>query len=522
MAAKNVLLIVVDQWRADCVPYLGCKHLRTPNLDRLCREGVTFRNHVTAAVPCGPARASLLTGQYLMNHRAVQNTVPLDARHPTLPRALRACGYDPALVGYTTTTPDPRTTSENDPRFQVLGDNMDGFRPVGAFDPDHDGYFGWLAQKGYDLPENRDDIWLPEHQTARGATPHPARIPAELSDSAFFTERALTYLKGRNGKPFFLHLGYYRPHPPFVASAPYHDMYAAADMPAPHRAATPFDEAKQHPLLRWYLHNTQQKKFFQGAEGMASGMDEAEILQLRATYYGMMTEVDDRLGEVFDFLDATHQWEDTLVIFTSDHGEQLGDHHLLGKIGYFDESFRIPLVIKSHRNPRAGHIEDAFTESVDIMPTIVDWLGGEIPRTVDGASLLPFLSGPKPAAWRDALHYEYDFRDVHYSRPEAELGIGMDESSLCVIQDEYWKYVHFAALPPLLFDLQSDPQQMRNLAGDPACAAIVSDMAQRMLSWRMRHADRTLTHYRSTPKGLERRDPQPEHDAWIRPAAASS
>ncbi len=508
MPAKNVLLIVVDQWRADCVPHLGCEHLRTPNLDRLCREGVSFRNHVTTAVPCGPARASLLTGLYLMNHRAVQNTVPLDARHVTLARALRNTGYDPALVGYTTTTPDPRTTGAADPRFSVLGDTMEGFRPVGAFGPDHDGYFGWLAQKGYPVPANRDDIWLPQHETSRGATRHPARIPAELSDSAFFTERALSYLKGRNGKPFFLHLGYYRPHPPFVASAPYHAMYDAADMPPPVRAETPDVEARQHPLLQWYLHNTHQKKFFQGAEGMAAGMDDATVRQLRATYYGMMTEVDDRLGEVFAFLDETGQWDDTLVIFTSDHGEQLGDHHLLGKVGYFDESFRIPLVIKGSGNPRAGQVEDAFTESVDVMPTILDWLGGDIPRTCDGSSLTPFLHGPAPAGWRDALHYEYDFRDVHYSRPEQDLGIGMDESSLCVIQDADWKYVHFAALPPLLFDLRADPHQLRDLATDPAHAATVRDYAQRALSWRMRHADRTLTNFRSTPAGLEQRTPR--------------
>jgi len=505
MAAKNVLLIVVDQWRADCVPWLGTPHLRTPNLDRLCREGVTFRNHVTTCVPCGPARASLLTGLYLMNHRAVQNTVPLDARHKTLPRALRDAGYDPALVGYTTTTPDPRTTGPRDPRFSVLGDNMDGFRSVGAFEPDHDGYFGWLAQKGYALPANRDDIWLPDHEISRGATTHPARIPAELSDSAFFTERALTYLHGRNGKPFFLHLGYYRPHPPFVASAPYHAMYDAADMPPPVRAATPQAEAEQHPLLQWYLHHTHQGKFFQGAEGMASGMDEATVRQLRATYYGMMTEVDDQLGQVFAFLDATGQWDDTLVIFTSDHGEQLGDHHLLGKVGYFDESFRIPLVLKAAGCARAGQVEAAFTESVDLMPTILDAVGGAIPPACDGRSLLPFLDGPAPAGWRDALHYEYDFRSVHYSHTERDLGLSRDESSLCVIQDAAWKYVHFAALPPLLFDLVADPHQFRNLAADPAHAATVRDYAQRALSWRMRHADRTLTHFRATPAGLDDR-----------------
>ena len=239
------------------------------------------------------------------------------------------------------------------------------------------------------MPANREDIWLPEGEgedAAPGATPHPARIPAELSDSAFFTDRALTYLKGRDGKPFFLHLGYYRPHPPFVASAPYHAMYSPDSMAPPVRAATPEQEAAQHPLLGWYLRNTNQAKFFRGGQGMAAAMDEATVRQLRATYLGMMTEVDDCLGRVFAYLDETGQWDDTLIVFTSDHGEQLGDHHLLGKIGYFDESFRIPLVIKQPGNPRAGQVEAAFTESVDVMPTVLEWLGGEAPRACDGRS----------------------------------------------------------------------------------------------------------------------------------------
>jgi arylsulfatase A-like enzyme len=468
---------------------------------------MTFRNHVTTSVPCGPARASLLTGLYQMNHRAVQNTVPLDARHKNLARALREIGYDPALIGYTTTTPDPRLASARDSRFTVLGDIMDGFRSVGAFEPNMDGYFGWVAHRGFRLPERREEIWLPEGEDAvPGATDRPARIPAELSDTRYFTERALTYLKGRNAKPFFLHLGYYRPHPPFVASAPYHAMYKPADMVRPIRAATPQEEATQHPLLDFYLRNTLSQSFFVGAKGAASELDEAAILQMRATYFGLMSEIDDCLGEVFAFLDETDQWKDTLVIFTSDHGEQLGDHFLLGKIGYFDESFRIPLVLKDPRaRAEKGRVETAFTESIDVMPTILDWLGGEVPRACDGRSLTPFTQDGRPGDWRTELHYEYDFRDIFYSQPERDLGIAMDEASLCVVQDEAYKYVHFAALPPLFFDLRADPNQFRNLAADPAHAALVRDYAQKALSWRLIHADRTLTHFRATPQGLEER-----------------
>ncbi|MFT8242548.1 phosphoric/sulfuric ester hydrolase PehA [Roseomonas sp. BN140053] len=504
---RNVLLVVVDQWRADFVPALGAGFLRTPNLDRLCREGVTFRNHVTTTVPCGPARASLLTGLYLMNHRAVQNTVPLDARHVSLGKALREMGYDPALIGYTTTTPDPRTTAPRDPRFTTLGDLMDGFRSVGAFEPSMDGYFGWLAQKGYRLPPNREDIWLPEGEDAvPGATDRPSRITADLSDTAFFTERALTYLKGKGEKPWFLHLGYYRPHPPFIAPEPYNRMYRPEDMPAPVSSPSWQAEAEQHPLLSFYLRGIGQGSFFHGAGGAATGLDEASIRQMRATYSGLISEVDAALGEVIAHLDATDQWKNTLVIFTSDHGEQLGDHWLLGKVGYHDESFRIPLVVVDPDRPEsAGRIESAFTESVDIMPTVLDWLGGTAPRNSDGCSLLPLVRGETPADWRQHLFYEYDFRDVFYSRPEGDLGLGMDESSLCVVQDADWKYVHFAALPPLLFDLRRDPDQFRNLADDPAYAAIVARYAQRALSHRMRHAEKTLTHFRATPQGLEER-----------------
>ena len=165
----------------------------------------------------------------------------------------------------------------------------------------------------------------------------------------------------------------------------------------------------------------------------------------------MISEVDAALGQVIAHLDATGECKNTLVIFTSDHGEQLGDHYLLGKVGYHDESFRIPLVIKDPDAPdAAGRIESAFTESVDVMPTILEWLGGEAPRACDGHSLLPLVAGETPAAWRRHLFYEYDFRDVHYSRPEGDLGLAMDDCSLCVVQDGRWKYVHFAALPPLL------------------------------------------------------------------------
>ena len=502
---KNVLLIVVDQWRGLMLPKLGADYLKLPNIDRLCAEGVTFRNHFTQTVPCGPARASLLTGLYMMNHRAVQNTIPLDARFTNLAHELRRGGYDPALVGYTTTTPDPRKTAPSDPRFFVLGDIMEGFHSVGAFE-NKDAYFGWVANQGFKLPKNRDDVWLPQGTSPGGATAEPAVIPKELSDTAWFTERAMSYLRGHAGKPWFLHLGYYRPHPPFIAPAPYNAMYRPEDMPKVVRASSPAEEAKQNALLAYYVNNVKQASFFQDGQGLGSQMSEAQVAQMRATYCGLMSEIDDHLGRMFAYLEETGQWDDTLIVFTCDHGEQSGDHHLLGKIGYFDESYRIPMIVRDPRaeaNGTRGTIVDKFTETIDTMPTILEWLGLPVPRQCDGQSLLSFCEGETPADWRTEVHYEFDFRDLYYSQPETTLGVPMDKCSLAVVQDEHYKYVHFAALPPLFFDLKKDPGQFVNRAADPAYASRMGEYAAKMLDWRLGFADRTLTGYRATPRGLE-------------------
>jgi arylsulfatase A-like enzyme len=197
-------------------------------------------------------------------------------------------------------------------------------------------------------------------------------------------------------------------------------------------------------------------------------------------------------------------------VFTSDHGEQLGDHFLFGKCGYFDQSFHIPLIVRDPDRGAAaarGRPVDAFTENVDIMPTILDWLGREVPRQCDGASLVPFCRGERPADWRCEAHWEYDFRDVVAAHPESHLGLEMDECTLNVIRGRRYKYVHFTAMAPLFFDLERDSGEMTNLAQDPAYAPKVLAHAQKMLSWRMHHDERVLTGIALTPDGLVERRP---------------
>ncbi|MEQ9122485.1 MAG: alkaline phosphatase family protein, partial [Alphaproteobacteria bacterium] len=437
------------------------------------------------------------------------NSTPLNRDFTNLALEARKANYDPCLVGYTTTTPDPRSTNPKDPRFYVLGDVMEGWREITSFAPSHLPYVAFLRKQGVEAPlDDYASYWEPETGPF-GPSVEAARTTAEQYDTAFLTECGLDFLRGRLGRKWFLHLGLYRPHPPFIAPAPYNARYRPEDMPAPRRANAPEAEAAQHPLMKFQLESIENEKFFKGADGMAAELDAQQIATMRAAYCGMIQQIDDELGRVFAYLKSTGQWDKTLIVFTSDHGEQLGDHYLLGKVGYFDESYHIPLIV---RDPRAeadagrGRVVEAFTEQVDVMPTILDWLGRTPPRQCDGRSLLPFCRGETPADWRAYVHYEYDFRDCITEAPQAALGLAMDDCSLAVIQDERYKYVHFAALPPLFFDLQADPGQFRNLAEDPACQGKLLEYAQAMLSWRMRHADRRLTGFTASPDGLiERR-----------------
>ena len=249
-----------------------------PNIDRLCAEGVTFRNHFTQAVPCGPARASLLTGLYLMNHRAVQNTMPLDARFTNLGHELRRGGYDPALVGYTTTTPDPRTTGPQRSALPGAGRHH-GRLPSGRRLRALQGRLFRLGRE----PGLQAAGEPRGHLAARGratAAPAPRRgrraSPRSCPTPPGSPSAALTYLQGRGGKPWFLHLGYYRPHPPFIAPAPYHAMYRPEDMPQAGARGERRGGGEPASAARATTSTTSsQASFFQDGKGLGSAMSEA-------------------------------------------------------------------------------------------------------------------------------------------------------------------------------------------------------------------------------------------------------
>ncbi len=505
----NVCLITLDQFRAECLGAAGHPLVRTPNLDRLAADGVRFTHHFSNCAPCAPGRASLLTGLWQMNHRVTDNGAPLADHLPTLPVALRALGYRPTLFGYTDTTYDPATLEPGAPELLAWEQPMRGF-DVGVHLDDLVGpWLAWLAEEGVDVPERYFDIYDPAPvpvPPGRGATWAPPIYDAEHTESAFITRHALDWLErtvAADEGPWCAHLSYLRPHPPYVVPAPYNDMFDPADVPEPVRRADPAAEAELHPFLA-------------GALGVVpSPADRLDQDQLRATYYGMIAEVDHQLGVFLDGLDALGQRDDTIVVVTSDHGEQLGDHWLIEKLGFFDQSYRIPLLVRWPGMTGApGRAVDAFTENVDVLPTIVDVCGGEPPAFCDGASLRPFLDSDRegldaPERWRDAVHTEYDFRMPTTRAIEGAYGLRQDQCAVSVLRDRRGKYVQFAGdMPPLFFDLEDDPGELVDRSTDPTRTADLLDYAQRLLRLRMEHTDPRLANHRATPGGaVQRPDP---------------
>jgi len=467
---------------------------------------VLFRRHYCQAVPCGPSRASLHTGLYLMNHRSGGNGTPLDRRHNNWAREVRAAGYDPLLFGFTDTSADPRDYPADHPLLRTYEGVLPGLDPKVLLTADVTPWAEWLAAKGVALPPRLSDLYYRKADGTEwergGPSPLPLALPRALHDTYFLTDRVIEHVREAQ-QPWCIHLSLLRPHPPWIAPAPYNARYPPADLPAPLRLADSGEEAHQHPWLAFQL----------GRPGYRAPADDARRRRLQASYFGLMNEVDDNLGRLFAALKALGQYDSTLIVFTTDHGEQMGDHWLLGKCGYFEQSYHIPLIVRDPRpaaNATRGRQVDAFTEHVDVMPTLLDWLELDIPAAGDGLSLLPFVAGSgNPARWRDAAHWEFEFHDPADMTVERELGIPMHACSLAVLRGARYKYVHFAGLPPLLFDLDDDPGEFVDRAADPAYLGILADCAQRMLSWRMRHADQTLSHVALTPEGVvERRAPR--------------
>ena len=502
---KKVLFILIDQLRADCLMGALAEHVALPHMRALMADAVSFERNYTVVNPCGPSRASILTGQYAMNHRSVRNGTPLRHDTPTLPSELRKAGYQPMLFGYTDTTQDPRVFHPMDPAVRTYEHPMQGFQEM--LEMRLEMSYPWrshLLNKGYEF----DDYWDLHRPTSQTGGPvqlnDPAPYRAEDSDTAFLTDRFLATMPSYGDQDWFAHLTYIRPHPPLVAPAPYHAMYDPASLPLPTRLASRAQECAIHPFFGPTTEAYSPASAVIGFPDLAPS--DENIQTLRAIYLGLASEVDAHIGRVMQFLKDSGQLEETLVVLSADHGEMLGDRHSWGKFSVYEAAYKTPLIIRMPGNQaRAGTVVDEITESIDLTPTILDWIGQEIPNSMDGASLLPLLRGETPAGWRQFAFAELDFGDPEQpSLWQQALGTSPSESNLAILRDKRFTLVEFAAdLPPLLFD-HAARGEMENVADQPAYQGDLARLTREMLRHRMRNLDQTLSLDSITPDGPRR------------------
>ena len=491
---KNVLFIVIDQLRADCIFGDLAKHVQTPNLTALMADAVTFQRHFSVVNPCGPSRASLLTGQYAMNHRSVRNGTPLRHDIPNVATEMRKAGYLPMLFGYTDTSQDPRAFHPDDPALRTYEHPMKGFEEI--VEMRFEMSFPWrshLIKQGYDF-DAYQDVYRPV--PAKGHAPKindPALYRAEDSDTAFLTDRFLDIMPAYRETSWFAHLTYIRPHPPLVAPAPYNDMYDPTALPLPARLATPAAEQANHPFFGPTIASKSPAGNVVGFPDLEATDENTQTL--RSIYLGLITEVDMHIGRVVRFLKDTGQYDNTLLIVTADHGEMLGDRHCWSKFTVHDAAYHTPLIIRQPDNElRAGATVNVPVETIDITPTILDWVGQAVPNSMDGRSLLPLLAGEMPQDWRS-----YSFSELDFGEPLAPtvwqqaLGTGCADSSLSILREERFTLIEFAAeLAPILYDHAGDGEA-ENIAERPEYQSELARLGRKMLRHRMRNADQTLS-----------------------------
>lgn len=473
---KNILFIMCDQLRADHLSCFGHPHLRTPHLDALARRGVIFDRAYVNSPVCGPSRMSYYTGRYVHAHGASWNFVPLKAGEMTIGDHLRPLGVRSVLVGKTHMRADFSGMSRLgiDPGSQIgvriaqCGfdpyERDDGIHPFSGHDPDP-AYNDYLRSQGY-AGDNPWEQWAnsveDEDGTLRSGwflkySNRAARIADEHAETPYITRRAMDFMREAGTQPWCLHLSYIKPHWPYVVPEPYAGMYGPE-----HALPVVRDEQERHaphPVYAAMMEHRVSRTF--SRDGVRD--------TVMSGYMGLIKQIDDQLGLLFAFMQARGLMDNTMIVFTSDHGDYLGDHWMGEKDLFHEPVVRCPLIIYDP-DPRAdatrGTRCDALVEAVDLAPTFLDvYDAPAVPHIMDGRSLRPWLFGDPPAQWRQAVVCEYDFA---FQDSRISLDSRPIDSWMRMIFDGRYKYVLFENYRPMLFDLLADPQEFHDQGASPA------------------------------------------------------
>jgi arylsulfatase A-like enzyme len=451
LTRPNIVFINTDQQRFDTLGCYGSPVAQTPHLDRLAAEGVRFTRCYTTNPVCMPARASYVTGQYPSHHGVWMNGVPLSQQVETLQGALKRGGYATGLIGkihldnvWLRTEPHPAYD------FDVLHE-CEG-------DPYcKDEYFHWLDSQGL------YDDYMAQFKAGGHRNGYVRRLPEAQHMNNWIADHTEDYFRARaaDGQPFFLSVGFFDPHHPFDPIEPYASMFAPADMPMP--PMRPGEEERMTPPAR---------AMYDKIHDYCADPAPEAIRGTIAAYHATITHVDAMVGRVMAALRETGLEENTVVVFTSDHGEMLGDHGLLWKGAFFYEgAVHVPLIYRFPARCGVQGVAEGFASHVDLAPTVAALTGVPGPHLAQGQPL--FDADLRPQTVRDAALVEWREKRFQTDDPFAV--------ARCLVTDD-WKYVHYHGQPyGELYDLKNDPGETDNRWGERP--EVVCDLRERLLGF---------------------------------------
>ncbi len=438
MKQKNILFIFADQWRGDCLGCAGHPDIITPNLDDLAQDGIVFDRAYAAAPSCIPARACLVTGKKPVNTGFVGYCDGIVWDYPqTMMTELRDHGYQTINVGKT----------HFFPQRAHLGFEINDMYDAGKIEPNFKSdYHIWLEQETRGHVTDTANVF-----NGNSCLYYPWMAEEYLHPTAWNTRKAIEHLETRDPmRPFFLQVTYHRPHPPYDPPRDFYDLYRDKKL-----ADIPFGD--------WCEEFAVEDK---SISAWCSKRDPDTLDRMRKAYYASITHLDYSIGKIITWLKVHGLYEDTLIVFSSDHGELLGDHHMYRKISPFEGSARIPMIIKGDAGCCRNTHSDVPVSHFDMMPTFLNFAGIPVPKDVDGISMLPTVrTGEKPR--RTWLHGEH---------------CGYGENGWQFIVDKEYKYIwNTMTGTEYFFDLHADPHELVNLAGKEAYASRVADFRSRLI-----------------------------------------
>jgi len=447
----NILILHTDQQRWDALGVNGNPHIKAANLDRLAGEGVNFDHHFVQNPVCMPSRVSLLTGQYCRTLGITHMAVPVPEDAVTLPRMLHNYGYTSANIGKLHFLPhSDRDHREMHPDYGF--DHLEISDEPGCY---QDAYYAWVARKApdqldkisvglppvterwYQLMGIKDPVKHPPERCPKAAVEFPGR--SDVTHSAFVAEQTIEFIRNHRDKtPFFCMAGFYSPHSPWIAPREFLDLYNPAELPVP--------EFPEH---------IDEKR-------SADRFSDDELRSVKHGYYAMISEVDHHVGRILACLDEVGLAENTIVVFTSDHGEWLGEHLLYGK-GYpaADCISRVPLIIRWPNGiEKPGTTVHRIVESIDVVPTVLDCAGIQLPPHLQGESLLP-PSDEVPSPIDDVAITEY--------------------TGWKALRVPGFRYICESDGQESLFDLEKDPGEYHNVAREAEYGPVMAEVRRALL-----------------------------------------